>query len=99
MASETKVLLKAPSASPRPTVWVFVDKPLDGKYGECDFDNKRVELDPSMGVEDRVRTICHEVGHLTGPFLNEDFIELLEENIAAALLSDPRLKITLAEGA
>jgi hypothetical protein len=98
MADETKVLLKSPPHTPRPELWSITDAKLEGKYGECHFDDKRVEIHNDLSLPDLLETLGHETGHLTFPDLNERAIKRLGKNLATVLLCNPRLKITLVEG-
>src|SRR5690349_13738985 len=97
--SSTTVLIQSPPHTPRPELWTIASVPLVDKYGLCHFDAKRIELHTELGLVDLVDTIAHEVGHAVFPDLKERAIDRLAAAISQALLTNPRLSITLREDA
>lgn len=81
-----------PESTPKPKriqifgdPWTLQYEPLEGKWGDCDFESHVIRIDPDQDQRNRMDTITHEVIHASLPHLPEKIVGWLAKDITRAL--------------
>jgi hypothetical protein len=67
--------------------WRIRFQSVPGKYGEVDWEQRLIAIDPNQSIEELTDTVCHEIAHVaTSDALSEDAVSHIAGGVTAALL-------------